>query len=133
MKNVIFLSILLFSMSGCVNLTNPTPDIVKPDEISFDGNEQNSGVLYQITQGGFIITEGAKDRYNALIKLYGAKCTPPVCENFGLTPVYIATDEAIETFAKLNLWHKNQDILKDMPMHEVSKEKTFKKWYQFWK
>ena len=132
MKYRIFLLVFSIFMTSCISLTNPSPSIVKPQEISFDGNEQNSGVLYQITEGGFIITENAKNRYNALIKLYGNKCTPPIIENHGLTPVYIATDEAIENFAKLNLWHKNQDVLQDIPMQENSTTNK-KKWWQFWK
>lgn len=126
MKNIYILLISTI-LIGCNSITNPTPDIVKPQEISFDGNVQNSGVLYQITSGGFIITESAKERYNALIDKYGNKCTPVLQKDFGLTPVYIITDEGFENFAKMVLWQKNPDVLDDISM--TSK----KHWWQFWK
>ncbi len=125
---LLYCMILALLIAGCTSVTNPTPDIVKPQEISFDGNAQNSGVLYQITSGGFIITESARIRYNALIKKYGDKCTPVLTEDFGITPVYIITDEGFENFAKLVLWQKNPDVLDNVSMSSDKKH-----WWQFWK
>lgn len=127
MIKIVYALLIGSILTGCNNITNPTPDIVKPQEISFDGNTQNSGILYQITSGGFIITESARARYNALIKKYGDKCTPALTEDFGITPVYIITDEGFENFAKLVLWQKNPDVLDDITMNAKPK------WWQFWK
>lgn len=127
MIRIAYALLISIILVGCTSVTNPTPDIVKPQEISFDGNAQNSGILYQITEGGFIITESARARYNALIKKYGTNCTPILTEDFGITPVYIITDEGFENFAKMVLWQKNPDVLDDIPMT------TKKKWWQFWK
>ena len=127
MKNLIWLFLCIF-MVGCISFTNPSPSIVVPDEPSFDGNNQNSGVLYQISTGGFIITQSAKDRYDALVKIYGKKFTPELIETTGVTSVYIITDEVYENFAKMIIWQKNPEVLQDIPMTE---KKT--SWWKFWK
>lgn len=129
MKIKNFLSILLISLilSGCISFTNPSPSLVVPDQPSYDGNEQNSGVLYQISTGGYVITANARDRYNSFIEQYGSKLN--LIKDYGLTPVYIATDEAIENFAKMNLWDKNKDVLDP---EDITKSKK-KHWFQFWK
>lgn len=129
MKIKNFLSILLISLilSGCISFTNPSPSLVVPDQPSYDGNEQNSGVLYQISTGGYVITANARDRYNSFIEQYGSSLN--LTKDYGLTPVYIATDEAIENFAKMNLWDKNKDVLNP---EDITKAKK-KYWFQFWK
>ena len=84
-----YLVILLLSLSACSTITQSP---VKSNAASFDGNEQNSGII-STTMDGFKVTTHFCDRYNALIAVYGnAKqsdgsplFTPTLIKGFGLT------------------------------------------------
>lgn len=62
-----------------------TPLTVKDKQASFDGNEQNSGVLgTNQASGGYYITEKARERYNGLTEIYGGYFIPPNKQDDGI-------------------------------------------------
>ena len=64
---MLILALALFT--GCVSQTVRPVDI-KPKAASFDGNKQDSGLI-AVTPTGALVTAHARDRYNALIAVYG--------------------------------------------------------------
>ena len=64
---------------GCASWINPTADVVDTHIISYDNGVQNGGIIDIYTYinsdnieiKGFLITDNAKSRYNALIEIYG--------------------------------------------------------------
>jgi hypothetical protein len=75
-------------LSGCTVVQTPIQNKV----ISFDGNNQNAGIICK-NYDGFIVTANFKDRYNALIAIYGDATladgspifTPALIKNTGIT------------------------------------------------
>ncbi len=67
---------------------NPPVTIVPPPIVevqpSFDGEEQNSGIIDYIEGKGFLITSNAAARYTELTKRFGAESIPPISEGQGL-------------------------------------------------
>jgi hypothetical protein len=66
---------------------------------SWDGYEQNSGLINYEDGVGFIITPNAAKRYISLTEKFGAKLTPPISvgeglkkyeENYSLSPEYMS-------------------------------------------
>lgn len=60
------------------------PALVVDQEPSWDGNEQNSGLLGYVEGKGFLLTPDAAKRYTELTKKYGANRVPPLAEGEGL-------------------------------------------------
>ena len=99
-----FLFFILLFLWSCNSLDN---EIFK--EPSYDNNLKNSGILYQISDGGFIITESAAKRYIALVKKYGKTFVPELTQkDISLKLVYYITDDDMENFLKLNYLNKTQ-------------------------
>ena len=94
MKKYYIILIWLF-VSGCTIWTNPTPNIINNDIISYDNGIQNGGILQTYTyldvnnnkNEGFIITENAKNRYNSLIYKYGNRFIPELKQNAGIIEI----------------------------------------------
>lgn len=94
MKKYYIILIWLF-VSGCTIWTNPTPNIIDNDIISYDNGIQNGGILQTYTyldvnnnkNEGFIITENAKNRYNSLIHKYGNRFIPELKQNVGIIEI----------------------------------------------
>ena len=79
------LSVLfVLSFTGC---TTVTPKPVASREASFDGNEQNSGIIAYVPGHGLQITAHKRDAYNLLIDNYGRAFTPPLIRDAGLAPL----------------------------------------------
>ena len=53
---------------GCTTVRQAPAKSAAP---SYDGNAQNSGILSETATGGYIITAHFRDRYNALVAIYG--------------------------------------------------------------
>jgi len=94
--NYLLIYILCFNLFGCTSWTNPTPDIINNEIISYDEGVQNGGIIqtYIYTENntenkGFIITENAKNRYNALIKKYGNRFIPELKQDMGIKIINI--------------------------------------------
>lgn len=113
MRKIIYVIALAATLitQGCFSTVTPKRVIAK--EASFDGNSQTSGEI-RFSDGSLLITTNARDRYNALIDLYGNTFTPPIKRDFGVTsgpfedqPMYWMTKAAIEKFAEMTMM-KNQ-------------------------
>lgn len=94
--------------TGCSSTVTPKP--VATSEASFDGGEQNSGIL-KLVDGGAIITEHARERFNALIEIYGEEFLPAIEKDRGIRPdlsdgTYFITNEALQKFILMNHWRK---------------------------
>jgi hypothetical protein len=104
----ILLSTLLLALAPACT-TTITPSQVPAAQASYDGAEQNSGILHSDTDG-YVITPGARARYNALIAGYGAQWTPAIEPDYGITPYpkgrYHITNEALVKFLVMNQWRK---------------------------
>jgi hypothetical protein len=72
-------AILIIVTVDCTVIPRP----VKPSTISYSGTNQNSGIV-ATWPGGGIIDEHKRQRYNALIKDYGAMFKPVLSPDVGL-------------------------------------------------
>ena len=99
---------IALACTGCTTVT-PTPADV-PAVASFDGAEQNSGIVGVQTDGLFIVTSHLRDRYNALAAEYGAAFAPPLVPDSGLAPAgadrWTMTPEAMANFATMVQWRR---------------------------
>lgn len=100
------IAILAAALCGC---TTVTPHMVNSSAYSFDGMNQNSGLI------GFVgtmpeVTPHWRDRYNAMIAVYSKRFLPPLVPDYGLTPTatntFLVTPEAYRDFVKMNRWRK---------------------------
>lgn len=96
------------SLSGCVGTV--TPKKVYSQSASYDGNDQNSGVL-SISKDGGIVTGDWRARYNALIVKYGRSLTSPITSpDAGLMiqpdGTYHATLQTMVNMAVMNDWRR---------------------------
>lgn len=73
---------LLF-LPGCTGTIAPKA-APPPAQASFDGNTKDSGFLGFFADGSGHITPHARDRYNALIALYGHDTTVPLRTDAGI-------------------------------------------------
>lgn len=101
-----FLIILIsFGLLSC-STTNVSPtEQVITEVISFDGNEQNGGIIDFTPEKGWIITPNAAKKYMALIKVYGKMFMPPLEKTGELIPYgenFILSQEKMVKFAIMN-------------------------------
>jgi hypothetical protein len=76
---------------------------------SWAGNSQNSGVL-SVDDSGAIVTDGFVERYNALVRVYGNRFTPPVAEYDGITldgGWWRIDNEHLVKMWQMNQWRKS--------------------------
>lgn len=107
-------SLKAFLASACLLLVlascTVTPKIVKDAGASFDGNARNSGLIGYDPAGRGILTPHARDRYHALIEMYGKRFDPPLRAGDGLLPTATNTvlidAEHLVDFATMNGWRK---------------------------
>ena len=102
--------LLLVVLAGC---TTVRPKIVEDAMASWDGGEQNSGVIALTSQHGAIITQHARDRYNSLINVYGDRFNPSLSKDAGITtlftdpPTFQIDAEHLVKFMQMNRWRKS--------------------------
>ncbi len=103
----IALAAVAFFFMGCSSTVTPAP--VESRQASFDQGEQNSGVL-ALVPGGALITPRARDRYNALVAIYGREFLPPLVADEGVTREadgnFRITNEALQKFILMNAWRR---------------------------
>lgn len=99
---------LLSILAGCQNhppiktiLPAPAP---QEQQASFDGEQQNSGIIDYIPSVGYIITKNAKERYQSLVAIYGSSSLPLVLADSGIskykkTDKFVMSSEAMTNFA----------------------------------
>lgn len=103
----IALAAVAFFFMGCSSTVTPAP--VESRQASFDQGEQNSGVL-ALVPGAALITPRARDRYNALVAIYGREFLPPLVSDEGVTREadgnFRITNEALQKFILMNAWRR---------------------------
>jgi hypothetical protein len=101
---------LLLCVAGCTTTVTKAP--ITSSQPSWDGTNQNSGIIDLDQTGALLITQHALDRYNAMILVYGNRFVPPVQVNDGVTPspmmpgVYRMDEQHARYFNDMNLWRK---------------------------
>lgn len=93
-------------LSGCGTVA---PTSIRDREASWDGDQQTSGLLGFNEDGSGRITARARVRYNALVVMYGARFTPPLIEDEGVTPQgedWRIDAEHLVKFATMSRWRK---------------------------
>lgn len=99
---------ILLVLTGCTVI----PKVVKNSQGSLDGNAQNSGLIGYDAAGNGILTSHARDRYNGLVKAYGARFSPPLLEDSGLvatsTNTWLMDGQHRFYFETMNRWHKQR-------------------------
>lgn len=106
----IFAFIVCILNAGCTTTLHPVN--VTPRTASFDGTNQNSGVIsFDKTNHFGIVTDNWRARYDVLIGDYSKKFTPPISADYGLTSLsngtWSATAEAFVDMGKMELWRRN--------------------------
>lgn len=101
------IAILAAALCGC---TTVTPHTVNSSAYSFDGTNQNSGVIGERDDFMVEVTPHWRDRYNGMIAVYSKRFLPPLVPDYGLTPTatntFLVTPEAYRDFVKMNRWRK---------------------------
>ena len=104
------LTVLCVALAGCT----VTPPTVNSPAYSWDGTNQNSGVI------GFVgnqieVTPHWRARFNSMAAIYGKKFSPPLTADYGVsataTNTFLVTPEAFRDFVEMNRWRK-LDIVK---------------------
>jgi hypothetical protein len=87
--------LVLFSFASCSVLkTKPVVPVFMQDVVpSWDGEEQNSGLIGYIDGKGYVLTPSAAARYSYLTEIYGKDYSPPLAKGVGLTK-----DEASDNY-----------------------------------
>jgi F0F1-type ATP synthase membrane subunit c/vacuolar-type H+-ATPase subunit K len=93
--------------AGCAGTV--APDRVEARQASFDGNEQNSGVIMS-TPSGFVVTSYFRQRYNALIATYGGDFKPALKPDDGIAPIgedrWLISKQRMIDFLEMNAWRR---------------------------
>lgn len=105
-------TILLSVSCSSVSTDPPTPNFVQDTTISWDGNEQNSGILDYVEGVGYILTPAAAELYTQLTEEYGPKQFPPIKKGEGLAKQeggenYILTNQYMVEFMVMNSQRKS--------------------------
>ncbi len=98
----------LLCFVGCTSTV--TPRVVTDKVASWDGTNQNSGLLFFLADGSMAITQHARERYNGLVKIYGGRFVPPLTNDAGITLVgtnIVMDPERVVKFSDMNRWKKS--------------------------
>jgi hypothetical protein len=94
-----------------------TPESVRSNRASLDGNTENSGVIGTNAQGDAILTAHAMDRYNRLMAYYGHYWS--VKTNEGVTPTatntFLIDRQHFFYFSTANRWSKSDTNFVRLP------------------
>lgn len=86
-------------------------EIEPQKEASFDGEDQNAGVISYIDGKGFLITAGAAKRYTELTKIYGENMTPKIGVGEGLSytseGIYLPSEYMAEFVVMSDKYRRN--------------------------
>jgi hypothetical protein len=81
---LVMVCVVFLLLSGCASTV--TPERVDAAYASFDGAQQNSGVITS-TPTGYVVTAHFRERYNALIATYAGEFNPPLKPDAGIAPI----------------------------------------------
>lgn len=108
LRSLLFGLALALAVTSCTTVV-PTPADV-PATASFDGAEQNSGIITVDADGTFVVTGHLRDRYNALAAEYGPVFAPSLVPDSGLAPAgadrWTMTPQAMAAFATMVQWRR---------------------------
>lgn len=103
----LWLSLALLVLPGCNSTIGPGR--VHTSEASFDGNEQNSGIVSS-SPAGFVVTDHFIARYNVLVTTYGRDFSPALKPNEGVLLLgegrWLVTKQVMVNFLTMNQWRK---------------------------
>lgn len=111
----LIVAVLLAALAfGCLlqlGCTSPVvPREVRSEQASWDGGEQNSGII-AAQSDGFLVTPHFRERFNALADLYGRAFSPALARDEGLRPLpegtWFITPAAMTKFIQMNRWKKS--------------------------
>lgn len=101
--------LLCCCLCGCLSWTNPTPDIIDGDVISYDeyGNQTSGIISVSNDKTGFIVTKHFIDRYNSMIDKYGKKFVPELKKEQGISKIdntefYFMSNQSMGYFLTMN-------------------------------
>lgn len=101
--------LLCCCLCGCLSWTNPTPDIINSDTISYDeyGNQTSGIISVSNDKTGFIVTKHFIDRYNSMIEKYGKKFVPELKKEQGVSKIdntkfYFISNQSMGYFLTMN-------------------------------
>lgn len=105
---VILAGLLAVASVGCSTVVPRA--VNEPVQPSFDGNEQNSGIVAS-TESGFIVTAYFRDRYNALVAVYGKDFTVPLKRDAGLAKLspteWLIDRQHLVQFLDMAAWQRS--------------------------
>ena len=92
------------ALAGCNTVI---PGTVPSASASFDGNVQNSGIV-EARAEGFVVTPHFRDRYNALIAVYGRDFAVPLRVDDGLTHngQWVIDRQHLSQFLEMSAWSR---------------------------
>jgi hypothetical protein len=97
-------AVLAIALAGCTSTV--APKIVTSERPSWDGGQENSGVLGFTADNSEVITAHARDRYNGLVAVYGTNFSPALVFDSGLKPTgtntFILDAQHSSAFSKMN-------------------------------
>ena len=98
------LIILCFALAGCGTVI---PSTVRSSAASYDGNDQNSGIISASAEG-YVVTAHFRDRYNALVAIYGRDFAVPLKPDDGLTNngQWVIDRQHLSQFLEMSAWSR---------------------------
>jgi hypothetical protein len=98
------LLLLGLALAGCGTVI---PNTVPSSAASFDGNDQNSGII-SASADGYVVTTHFRDRYNALIATYGRDFAVPLRVDDGLTNngQWVIDRQHLSQFLEMSAWSR---------------------------
>lgn len=109
--SVLLVTVTMAVLLCCSCTSTVTSHRVVDTVASFDGNVQTSGLLGFTADGSGILTPHARDRYNALVQVYGKRFAPALQLDAGVTrsgSIYLIDAEHLVKFGTMNLWRKGR-------------------------
>lgn len=95
---------LCLAFSACSTVT---PQLVTPDSASFDGNDQTSGII-SVNANGYVVTDHFRDRYNALVAIYGSDFSVSIKADDGLINIstnrWLIDRQHLSQFLEMTAW-----------------------------
>ena len=102
------LFLVLALAGGCSSTVSPNAPAAR--QASWDRNSQNSGFIGFDAAGNGILTPHARDRYNALVSVYGSRLSPPAQMDVGITGTdtntFLIDAQHLADFAKFQRWSR---------------------------
>ena len=101
------LALLLgLALAGCGTVI---PTTVQSSAASFDGNDQNSGII-SANANGYVVTSHFRDRYNALASIYGRDFSVPLVPDAGLMQIdawhWLIDRQHLSQFLEMQSWQR---------------------------